>query len=98
MPVILVKSAQVHERQINYKGEKKLIREQRAAIDLGDGFAQPFMIGLGSEPPYPAGNYDFSPDSFALDDYGNPKLSRYFKLVSLDVTPAKSSAPSPSKS
>lgn len=92
MPVILVKSSQVQERHINYKGEKKLIREQRAAIDLGDGFAQPFMIGLGSEPPYPAGNYDFSGDSFSLDDYGNPKLSRYFKLVSLDVVPSKAAS------
>jgi hypothetical protein len=88
MPRINVKDSNVHERSFNGKdGKPRIIREQRAALDLGDGYELPFRVGLGSGPVYPVGAYDIAPESFSLGRFGDLELSRFLKL-----TPAKSVA------
>ena len=90
MPRIIVKNSQVHEDPIS-KGQNagKVIRSQRAELDLGDGYGLPFRVGLGSRPAYPAGEYDIDPRSFALSQYGDLTLGRYVDLLSTNAKPAK---------
>jgi len=81
MPRINVKDQIVHERSFNGKdGKPQIIREQRAALVIGDGYELPFRVGLGTGPVYPVGPYDFNPDSFSLGKYGDIELSRFVKL------------------
>ena len=47
----------------------------------------PFRVGLGSRPPYPPGEYDIDPQSFALSQYGDLILKRYVDLVPLSAKP-----------
>lgn len=92
MPRIHVKDSNVHERSFNGKdGKPQIIREQRAALDLGDGYELPFRVGLGSGPVYQVGTYDISPESFSLGRYGDLELSRFVKLSM--VKPAAAAAP-----
>jgi hypothetical protein len=86
MPRIHVKDTNVHERTFNGKdGKPQIIREQRAALDLGDGYELPFRVGLGTGPVYPVGAYDISSECFTLGRYGDLELSRYLKLKQVDV-------------
>lgn len=80
---ISVKDTTVHEKQYKDKsGNPQIIREQRAALDLGDGYELPFRLGLGSGPVYPVGDdYTLAGDSFNLGQYGDLQLSRNIKLV-----------------
>lgn len=87
MPICRVKSAAVEERH-NTK-TNTINRSQTAGLDLGNGFELPFRVGLGQRPPYPAGEYDIDPQSFALSEYGDLVLKRYVDLVPLQ---AKASA------
>jgi hypothetical protein len=81
MPRINVKDTNVHERSFNGKdGKPQTIREQRAALELGDGYELPFRIGLGSGPVYQVGAYDISPECFTLGRFGDLELSRFLKL------------------
>lgn len=80
MPRIVVKDTHVHERNINGQNGPRIIREQRAALDQGDGYELPFRIGLGTGPVYPVGSYDLDPECFSLGRYGDLELSRYIKL------------------
>ena len=90
MPRINVKDTQVHERTFNGKdGKPQIIREQRAALDLGGGYELPFRVGLGSGPVYPVGAYDIDAESFSLGRYGDLELSRYLKLRSAVVSASK---------
>jgi len=86
MPVCRVKSAAVEERH-NTK-TKTINRSQTAGLDLGNGFELPFRVGLGQRPPYPAGEYDIDPQSFALSEYGDLVLKRYVDLVPLQAKAA----------
>lgn len=88
MPRIIVKNTQVHEREFTGDKGKNIIRTQMACIDRGDGYELPFRVGLGKNPPYQAGEYDFAPDSFELSKYGDPVLKRYFDLLRMDHKPA----------
>jgi Helix-destabilising protein len=89
MPRINVKDQQVHERTFPGKdGKQQIIREQRAALDLGGGYELPFRVGLGTGPVYPVGAYDINPDSFGLGKYGDLELSRYVKLSAAPVAVA----------
>lgn len=82
MPRINVKDTLVHERTFNGKdGKPQIIREQRAALDLGGGYEQPFRVGLGSGPVYPVGAYDLDPECFGLGKYGDLELRRFLKLT-----------------
>lgn len=84
MPRIFVKDTVVHERQYADKsGKQQVIREQRAALELGDGYELPFRVGLGTGPVYPVGAYDISTECFTLGRYGDLELSRYLKLKPL---------------
>jgi hypothetical protein len=84
MPRINVKDTIVHERTFNGKdGKPQIIREQRAALDLGDGYELPFRVGLGTGPVYPVGAYDVSTECFMLGRYGDLELSRFLKLKPL---------------
>ncbi|MBA0364668.1 single-stranded DNA-binding protein [Stenotrophomonas maltophilia] len=86
MPVCRVKSAAVEERH-NTK-TNTINRSQTAGLDLGNGFELPFRVGLGQRPPYPAGEYDIDPQSFALSEYGDLVLKRYVDLVPLQAKAA----------
>ncbi|MDR3445145.1 single-stranded DNA-binding protein [Dyella sp.] len=86
MPRINVKDTNVHERTFNGKdGKQQIIREQRASLDLGDGYELPFRVGLGTGAVHPVGAYDISPESFSLGRFGDLELSRYLKLVPVKV-------------
>lgn len=85
MPRITVKNATVEERRLD---SGKIIRSQTAALELGDGYALPFRVGLGTRPVYPVGDYDIDPKSFGLSKYGDLELSRYVDLV--PIKPAAS--------
>jgi len=91
MPRIIVKNAQVEERTINGKNGPSIIRSQMACIDLGNGYEQAFRVGLGKNPPYPAGEYDIDPRSFVIGKFGDLELSRYVDLVPMTVKPAPAS-------
>lgn len=88
MPICRVKSSVVEEQQT----AKGIIRSQTVGLDLGNGFELPFRVGLGQRPPYPPGEYDIDPRSFALSTYGDLVLRRYVDLVPLTVKPAKAAA------
>lgn len=90
MPICRVKSGAVDEQQ----SKNGIMRSQMVGLDLGNGFELPFRVGLGQRPPYPAGEYDIDPKSFALSNYGDLTLKRYVDLVPLT---AKSHAPAPAK-
>lgn len=93
MPRINVKDTLVHERTFNGKdGKPQIIREQRAALDLGGGYELPFRVGLGSGPVHPVGAYDIDPESFSLGKYGDLELSRFVKLKPLAVASAAKAA------
>lgn len=84
MPRIVVKDTKVHERTFNGKdGKPQIIREQRAAVELGDGYELPFRVGLGTGPVHPVGAYDIDPDCFGLGKYGDLELSRFIRLKPL---------------
>lgn len=86
MPRINVKDTLVHERTYNGKdGKPQIIREQRAALEIGGGYELPFRVGLGSGPVHPVGAYDIDPECFGLGKYGDLELSRYIKLRALPV-------------
>lgn len=88
MPRINVKDNQVHERTFEYQGKSKIIREQRAALDLGGGYELPFRVGLGTGPVNPVGAYDIDPECFALGKYGDLELGRFVKLIPVPVVVA----------
>ena len=90
MPICRVKSAAVEERH-NTK-TNTINRSQTAGLDLGNGFELPFRVGLGQRPPYPAGEYDIDPQSFALSEYGDLVLKRYVDLVPLQAKAAPAAA------
>ncbi|MBH1816781.1 hypothetical protein I5W15_00280 [Stenotrophomonas maltophilia] len=90
MPICRVKSAAVEERH-NSK-TNTINRSQTAGLDLGNGFELPFRVGLGQRPPYPAGEYDIDPQSFALSEYGDLVLKRYVDLVPLQAKAAAAPA------
>ncbi|WP_423163828.1 single-stranded DNA-binding protein [Stenotrophomonas maltophilia] len=90
MPICRVKSAAVEERH-NTK-TNNINRSQTAGLDLGNGFELPFRVGLGQRPPYPAGEYDIDPQSFALSEYGDLVLKRYVDLVPLQAKAAAAPA------
>ena len=89
MPRINVKDTVVHERTLEFSGKTKIIREQRAALDLGGGYELPFRVGLGTGAVHPVGPYDINPESFSLGKYGDLELSRYLKLQPVAVAPGK---------
>jgi hypothetical protein len=84
MSNVKVIDTNVHERTFNGKdGKPQIIREQRAVLLQGDGYALPFRIGLGSGPVYPVGDYEIDPSCFSLGRFGDLELSRFIKLRAL---------------
>jgi hypothetical protein len=84
MPRIVVKSATVVEDRIeNGPNAGKIIRSQTVALELGDGYALPFRVGLGTRPAYSVGAYDIDPKSFGLGKYGDLELKRYVDLLAI---------------
>jgi hypothetical protein len=79
MPKCTVKSAIVDEEMNSTTGN--VIRSQFVDLDLGNGHALPFKVGLGKKPAYQAGEYDIDPKCFGLDGYGNLVLKKYVDLV-----------------
>lgn len=86
MPICRVKSAVVDE-EINQKSGA-IIRSQYVDLDLGNGHHLPFRVGLGKAPAYKPGEYDIDPKSFALNEYGNLSLKKYYDLVPVGASPA----------
>jgi hypothetical protein len=89
MPRINVKDAQIHERSFEYQGKTKIVREQRAALVLGEGYELPFRVGLGAGAVHPVGSYDIDPECFTLGKYGDLELSRFVKLVPVASEPVR---------
>lgn len=88
---ILIKSDAVHTRTIPARGDRASIsfREQRAAIERGEDFPQPFNIQLADDQgPYPPGRYTLDLSCLEVNEYGGLRLSRRVRLVPL-ATPAK---------
>lgn len=88
---VKVKDEVVTERIINGKKGQMVLRSQRAALDQGGGYEQPFRVELGTGPVYPVGSYDISPESFQLNPYGDLQLGRVKLIV------VKAAAPQPVK-
>jgi hypothetical protein len=86
MPRCIVKTAAVEE-EVNQK-TGAIIRSQYVDLDLGNGHALPFRVGLGKSPAYKPGEYDIDPKSFALNEYGNLTMKRYYDLVEVGARPA----------
>lgn len=85
---INVKDTKVHERSfVDKQGRQQIIREQRAAVDLGDGYEMPFLVGLGTGPVNPVGAYHIAPECFSVNRFGGLELGRV-KLVPVAVRPA----------
>ncbi len=86
MNAIIVRSTNAVIRTIparNGKPEMKFI-EQRAAIDTGEEFPQPFNLTLDEgQQPYTAGTYYVCPSSFRPNQYGGLELGRRIKLQPL---------------
>lgn len=87
---IVVKSDAVETRRIPAKGDRKEIafREQKAAIETGEDFPQPFNITLDDDQrPYPPGLYHLDLSSIEVNEYKGLKFGRRVRLV--PATPAK---------
>lgn len=81
---ILVKSDAVHTRTIPARGDRASIsfREQKAAIETGEDFPQPFNIQLADDQrPYPPGRYLLDLASLEVNEYGGLKVGRRVKLL-----------------
>lgn len=87
---IVVKSDAVETRRIPAKGDRKEIafREQKAAIETGEDFPQPFNITLDDDQrPYPPGLYQLDLSSIEVNEWKGLKFGRRVKLV--PMAPAK---------
>lgn len=89
VPKILIRSTAVNERVIRTKdGRTITFREQKAALDDGGDFPQPFVINLEDrQGPYAVGEYQVNPSSFYVDGKFN-KLT----LGRLQLDPIKPAA------
>lgn len=86
-----VKDSLVIERTINGKNGPQILRDQRAALDLGGGYELPFRVGLGTGPVHPVGVYDLDPACFSLNAYGDLTMGRV-RLVPVAQEPARRAA------
>ncbi|MBV6778850.1 G5P family DNA-binding protein [Xanthomonas euvesicatoria] len=81
MPICRILSAAVEEEVNQKTGE--VMRGQIVGLDLGNGHALPFRVGLGKRPAYQPGEYDIDPKAFSIGNYGELTLKRYVDLVPL---------------
>lgn len=84
MSHIIVKSDAVHTRVIPARGDRASInfREQKAAIETGEDFPQPFNIQLDDDQrPYPPGTYQLCLSSLEVNQYQGLVMRRRVKLV-----------------
>ncbi|MEQ1511615.1 MAG: single-stranded DNA-binding protein [Lysobacteraceae bacterium] len=93
MSNVIVKNANVTEKQINGKSGPAIIRRQMACIDQGDGYEMPFSVGLGQRAPYPPGRYVIDPKSYSVNQYGDLQLNRYVDLLPAEHKPVSPSVP-----
>lgn len=87
MSHIIVKSDAVNTRTIPARGDRAAInfREQKAAIETGEDFPQPFNVQLDDDQrPYPPGSYQLCLTSVEVNQYGGLAMRRRVKLVPLD--------------
>lgn len=92
---IIIKSDAVHTRTIPARGDRAQIsfREQKAAIETGEDFPQPFNVQLADDQrPYPPGRYTLDLASLEVNEYGSLKLARRINLVPLPVAAATKAA------
>jgi len=92
---IIVRSDLVNTREGNSSrtGKAYKMRTQGGAIDNGADFPHPIRIPLDDQqPPYPPGEYVLTDDSFTVGEYGDPQISRFFKLLRLAVPAGKQPA------
>lgn len=81
---IVVKSDAVETRRIPAKGDRKEIafREQKAAIETGEDFPQPFNITLDDDQrPYVPGIYHLDLSCVEVNEYKGLKFGRRVRLV-----------------
>lgn len=85
---IIVKSDAVQTRTIPAKGDRAAMhfREQKAAVETGEDFPQPFNISLEDDQrPYPPGAYQLCLSSVEVNQYGGLAMRRRVKLVPVEV-------------
>ena len=88
---ILIRSDAVDTREGNSKatGKAYRMRTQTGALDNGSDFPHPIRVPLEeAQPPYPAGEYTLADDAYKVGEYGDPQISRFYKLVR--IAPAAS--------
>lgn len=88
MSHIIVKSDAVATRTIPARGDRKEInfREQKAAIESGEDFPQPFNVQLDDDQrPYPPGHYQIDLGSIEVNEYGGLKFGRRVRLIPVDL-------------
>lgn len=76
---IIVRSSAVQTKTLPARNGKPefTLRSQRAAIECGEDFPQPFNLQLGRDrPPYPEGEYLVDASSFGANEYGDLGLKR----------------------
>jgi len=91
---VIIKSDNVQVRSGTSKaGKAYTARTQAGGLDNGSDFPSPIRINLDEhQPPYPPGEYVFTDDSYTTNEFGDPVLSRYFKLVVASRPAARTAA------
>jgi len=79
---ITVKSSVVKEEIFRKTGE---ISRKQWAVYHADGMEFPFLVGIGTDAPYPPGEYMIGPDSFAVNEYHKLTLKGFVKLVPVEA-------------
>lgn len=82
---IIVRSRNVNVRTITSKrtGQHITFREQRAALDNGADFPQPFNVNLDDDQqPYPEGDYTIDPACLVVGEFDRLGIGR-LKLLPL---------------
>lgn len=82
---IVIKSGVAKPRIVKRKdGTQVLFNEQRAALENGEDFPQPFTISLQEgQQPFPPGRYLLDVSSLAVGDYDALRVGRRINLLPL---------------
>lgn len=80
---IIIKNGNAVPRAVKRKdGTQVIFNEQRAAIECGEDFPQPFTINLqDGQPAFPPGRYMLDPACLVVGDFDALKIGRRLELV-----------------
>lgn len=88
---IIINNPVAKPRVIKRKdGTQVVFNEQRAAIESGEDFPQPFTINLqDGQNPYPVGRYLLDPACLVVGDFDALKIGRRIDLIPIPATAGK---------